>query len=119
MSKLTRIATPLIAVSMMCSLPTMVLAQTAPAPAPAPTQTSATPNWKTPPAGSEQAQKAYLDGLLAMKVDKAANRKVDAKSSHQYVHPPVRGVYAQTEYRTAFVSGYEAAMQHDGTASGE
>lgn len=115
MSKLTRIATPLIAVAMMCSLPCMVLAQTAPAA----TQKSATQDWNTPPAGPAQAQQAYRDGLLAMKVDKAAQRKVDAKSSHQYVHPPVRGSYAQTEYRTAFVSGYEAAMQHEGTASGE
>jgi hypothetical protein len=109
-NKLTRIAMPLIAVTMMCSLPSRMLAQAAP---PA-TQQSATQDWKTPPAGSEQAQKAYADGILAAKIDKAANRKVEAKLSHQYVHPPVKP-FAQAEYRAAFVSGYEAAVQHEGT----
>jgi len=111
-NKLTRIAMPLIAVTMMCSLPGVMLAQTAPAA----TQKSATQDWKTPPAGSEQAQKAYADGILAAQIDKAANRKVDAKSSHQYQHPPVKA-YAQAEYRAAFASGYEAAVLHEGTAA--
>jgi hypothetical protein len=89
----------------------MALAQTSPAGKP--TQSSATQDWNTPPAGTEQAQQGYRDGLMAMKVDKAARRKVEAKASHQYAHPPVRGSYAQTEYRAAFVAGYQAAMQHE------
>jgi hypothetical protein len=47
--------------------------------------------------------------------DKLANRKVDAKTSNLYVHPPVRKELRE-KYRDNFVAGYEAAVKH---SSGE
>lgn len=105
MNKLTRIATPLVAVALMSSVPFMTLAQTS-----QPT-TNATQDWNTPPAGTEQAQQGFRDGIEAAKLDKVANRKVDAKSSHLYLHPPVKGA-AVSEYRSAFQTGYDAAVKH-------
>ena len=109
MSKLTRIATPLMAVAIMSSVPFMALAQNSQAGNQ--TQNSAVQDWNTPPAGTEQAQQGYRDGIQAAKLDKVANRKVDAKSSHLYLHPPVKGD-ARDAYRSAFESGYNAALQH-------
>jgi hypothetical protein len=111
---LTRIATPLIAVAMMSSAPFMAMAQTSPSGNQ--TQTNATQDWNTPPAGTEQAQQGYRDGIQAAKLDTLAKRKTDAKSSHLYVHPPVKGDDAVNAYRSAFESGYTAAMRH-GTTS--
>lgn len=105
MSKLTRIATPLIAVAMMSSTPFLALAQTTPQ-----TQNSATQDWNSPPAGTEQAQ-AYKDGIQAAQLDTAARRKIDPKSSHLYLHPPVKG-NAKDAYRTSFEAGYQAAVKH-------
>ena len=68
--------------------------------------------WNTPPAGTEQAQQGYRDGILAAKLDVAAKRKVDAQSSHLYKNPPVKGA-AKDEYRTSFVAGYQAALKHN------
>ena len=110
MSKLTRIATPLIAVAIMTSVPFMTLAQSSPAGNQ--TQNTATQDWNTPPAGTEQAQQGYRDGIEAAKLDTAAKRKIDAKSSHLYLHPPVKGSDAVNAYRTAFQSGYDAAVKH-------
>ena len=72
-------------------------------------------SWNTPPPGTEQAQSAYRDGIEAAQLDKAAHRKIDAKSSHLYVHPPVKSASRQ-EYRTSFTAGYEAEVKH---SSGE
>jgi hypothetical protein len=110
MSRLTRIATPLIAVAIMTSVPFMTLAQSSPAGNQ--TQNTATQDWNTPPAGTEQAQQGYRDGIEAAKLDTAAKRKIDAKSSHLYLHPPVKGSDAVNAYRTAFQSGYDAAVKH-------
>jgi hypothetical protein len=110
MSRLTRIATPLIAVAIMTSVPFMTLAQSSPAGNP--TQNNATQDWNTPPPGTEQAQQGYRDGIEAAKLDAAAKRKIDAKSSHLYLHPPVKGADAVNSYRTAFQSGYDAAVKH-------
>ncbi|HMH15482.1 MAG TPA: hypothetical protein VK578_20450 [Edaphobacter sp.] len=102
--KLTRIATPLIAVALMSGAPLFAHAQN--------TQNAAqTEEWNTPPAGTEQAQQGYRDGIEAAQLDRAAKRKVDAKSSHLYVHPPVKGA-ARDEYRSGFTAGYEAAVKH-------
>ncbi|WP_158794520.1 hypothetical protein [Granulicella sp. L60] len=106
MKKLIRIATPLIAVALMSGAPLFAHAQNNQA------TTSQVQDWNTPPAGTEQAQQGYRDGLQAAQLDKAAKRKIDAKSSHLYVHPPVKGT-ARDEYRSSFVSGYEAAVKHD------
>lgn len=111
MKKLTtRIATPLIAVAMMSSVPFIALAQ----------NNSNTVNakemqqdWNTPPAGTEQAQQGFRDGIEAAKLDKAANRKIDAKTSHLYVHPPsnIKGDQRDS-YRTSFETGYNAQVKH-------
>jgi hypothetical protein len=110
MKKLIRIATPLIAVAIMTSVPFMALAQSSQAGNQ--TQNSATQDWNTPPAGTEQAQQGYRDGIEAAKLDTIAKRKVDAKSSHLYVHPPVKGTDAVNAYRSAFEAGYAAAVKH-------
>jgi hypothetical protein len=112
MSKLTRIATPLIAVAIMSSVPFMTLAQASPTGNQ--TQNSTTQDWNTPPAGTEQAQQGYRDGIEAAKLDAAAKRKIDAKSSHLYVHPPVKGNDAVAAYRSAFEAGYQAQLKHAG-----
>jgi hypothetical protein len=102
--KLTRIATPLIAVALMSGAPLFAHAQA--------TQNAAQADeWNTPPAGTEQAQQGYRDGIEAAQLDRAAKRKIDAKASHLYVHPPVKGT-ARDEYRSGFTAGYEAALKH-------
>ena len=102
--KLTRFATPLIAVALMSGAPLFAHAQT--------TQNAAqTEEWNTPPAGTEQAQQGYRDGIESARLDLAAKRKIDAKVSHLYVHPPVKGA-ARDEYRSGFTAGYEAAVKH-------
>ena len=83
-------------------------------PAHAQTPNSAGPGtqeWNTPPAGTEQAQQGYRDGMEAAQLDRAARRPIDPKVSHLYVHPPVKGA-AREQYRTSFTSGYEAAVKH-------
>jgi hypothetical protein len=110
MKKFTRIATPLIAVAIMTSVPFMTLAQGSPAGNQ--TQYSATQDWNTPPPGTEQAQQGYRDGIEAAKLDTAAKRKIDAKASHLYLKPPVKGADAVNAYRSAFEAGYAAAVQH-------
>src|SRR5271155_4835592 len=108
MKKTIRIATPLIAVALMSGVPLFAHAQNQPA-------TTETQSWNSPPAGTEQAQSAYRDGVQSALADKLANRKVDAKSSNLYVHPPVKK-QSRDEYRASFVAGYEAAVKH---SSGE
>jgi hypothetical protein len=109
MKKLTRIATPLIAVALMGGAPLFAHAQNQQAP------TTESQSWNTPPAGTEQEQAAYRDGVQSALADKLANRKVDAKSSNLYVHPPVKK-QSRDAYRASFVAGYEAAVKH---SSGE
>ncbi len=75
------------------------------------TQTQNTQDWNTPPAGTEQAQQGYRDGVEAAKLDRAAKRPIDPKVSHLYVHPPVKGA-AKDQYRSSFEAGYNAAVQH-------
>lgn len=105
--KFFRIATPLMAVALMSASPVLANAQNAQ------TQSSATAeDWNTPPAGTEQAQQGYKDGIEAAKLDKAAKRKIDAKSSHLYKNPPVKGA-AKDDYRASFEKGYQAQVQHN------
>ena len=94
--------------------PVMLAALLSGAPLVAQTQNSAVAgaqDWNTPPAGTEQAQQGYRDGIEAEQLDRAAKRKIDAKASHLYVHPPVKGA-ARDEYRTSFEAGYDAAVKH-------
>ena len=105
MKKTIRIATPLIAVALMSGASFFTYAQNNQAPA------AQSQSWNTPPAGTEQAQSAYRDGIEAAQLDKAAKRPIDAKQSHLYLHPPVKGA-ARDVYRSNFVAGYEAAVKH-------
>ncbi|CAN5715316.1 hypothetical protein BH10ACI4_BH10ACI4_37010 [soil metagenome] len=113
MKKTLRFATPLIAVALMSIAPAFVRAQDS-------AKTNQTQNsaaeWNTPPAGTEQAKQGYRDGIEALKLDMAAKRKIDAKVSHLYVHPPVKGA-AKDEYRASFTAGYEAAQKHSTTTA--
>ena len=110
MSKLTRFATPLMAVAIMSSVPFLALAQNSQS-GNQTQNTVAVQDWNTPPPGTEQAQQGYRDGIEAAKLDKLTNRPISFKSSHLYVNPPVKKD-ARDAYRSAFQSGYEAAVAH-------
>lgn len=110
MSKLTRFATPLMAVAIMSSVPMMAHAQAAEATS---TQSSVI-DLNAPQPGTEEYA-AYKDGMEAARLDTLAKRKIDAKASHLYVHPPVKGD-AREAYRTHFEKGYQAALKN-GAAS--
>jgi hypothetical protein len=111
MSKLTRFATPLIAVAMMTAPMLMTAQSSQPG-----TQNSTTQDWQTPPAGTEQAD-AYRDGIEAAKLDTVANRKVDPKASYLYNHPKAKGADKEA-YRQSFTKGYNAAVAHGTTGNG-
>jgi|SRR4051812_2192795 hypothetical protein len=102
--KITRMAMPLMAVALM-GAPVMASAQNSN------TQSTQAQEWNQPPAGTEQAQ-GYTDGIEAAKLDKAAKRKIDAKSSHLYKNPPVKG-QQKDAYRNSFEKGYQAQLDHD------
>ena len=72
MNKTIRIATPLIAIALISGASFFAYAQNNQAP------TAQSQSWNTPPAGTEQAQSAYRDGVEAAQLDKAAHRKIDA-----------------------------------------
>lgn len=104
--KITRIAMPLIAVALMGASPILASAQYTVS------AKQDVQDWNTPPAGTEQDQQAYRDGLEAAKLDRAAKRKIDAKASHLYVHPPVKN-NGKDAYRQNFEKGYDAQVKHD------
>jgi outer membrane murein-binding lipoprotein Lpp len=106
--KCTRLATSLIAAALMTS-PALSLAQNSQK-----QNTPAVQDWNTPPAGTEQSQQAYRDGIEAAKLDKAAKRTIDAKVSHLYKKPPVKKDQ-QDAYRSDFEKGYQAQVSHDST----
>lgn len=105
--KLNRIAAPLMAVVLMSGAPILAHAQNSQN-----QNSAAVQDWNTPPAGTEQAQQGFRDGIEAAKLDKAAKRKIDARSSHLYKNPPVKGA-ARQDYRDSFEKGYQAQLQHD------
>ena len=105
MKKLIRIAAPLMAVALFSGA-SFVYAQ-----ASQNQNTAQVQDWNTPPAGTEQAQQGYRDGIEAAKLDQLAHRPVDPKVSHLYVHPPVKGA-AVADYRSNFQKGYEAALKN-------
>ncbi len=102
--KFNRMAMPLMTVALM-GAPVLATAQNSN------TQATQAQDWNTPPAGTEQAQ-GYKDGIEAAKLDKAAKRKIDAKSSHLYKNPPVKG-QQKDAYRNSFEKGYQAQLEHD------
>jgi hypothetical protein len=114
MSKLTRIATPLIAVAIMSSVPFMTLAQNSPKGNA--TMSSTTWDWKTPPPANAQTQQGYRDGVEGALLDTLAKRKIGATTSFRYLHPTVKGSL-QYEYRAGFVAGYAAQLDHSGASS--
>ena len=103
----TRLVKPLIAAVLMAS-PVVMLAQTNQNTKPA------AQDWNAAPAGTEQSQQAYRDGIEAAKLDKAARRTIDAKTSHLYKKPPVKKDQ-QEAYRSDFEKGYQAQVSHDST----
>jgi hypothetical protein len=107
MKKLIGFATPLMAVALMSGTPFAALAQNTPAAKSA----DQAQDWSTPPAGTEQEQSAYRDGVQGAKLDQTAKRKIDATSSYLYVHPPVKKA-DRDAYRAHFVAGYNAVVQH-------
>lgn len=111
MKKLVKLVTPLIAVAMMTGAANFASAQGSPM---SQNTTPAVQDWNTPPAGTEQAQQGWRDGIEAAKLDKLANRKIDAKSSYLYTHPPVKKGPARDAYLDSFVAGYNAAVSHAG-----
>lgn len=110
MKMMTRIATSLMAVTMMTA-PKMMAAQNQSQSSQNQTQAAAQDDWMTPPAGSEQAQ-AYKDGIEAAKLDTVAKRPVEASKSYLYNHPPVKGA-DKDAYRSTFTQGYKAAVAHN------
>jgi hypothetical protein len=108
MKKISCIATPLIAVALMTGASVSALAQNSQK------NTPAVQDWNTPPAGTEQSQQAFRDGIEAAKLDKAAKRTIDAKTSHLYKNPPVKGA-AKDSYRADFEKGYQAQVAHGST----
>jgi len=108
MSKLTRFATPLIAVAMMTA-PMMMTAQSS--------QASNQNTNMSAPAGAGQDQ-AYKDGMEAAKLDTVANRKVDPTASYLYNHPPVKKAADKEAYRSTFTQGYKAALTKNNTNGG-
>ena len=109
MKKAIRFTAPVIALALMSIAPAYVRAQNSTKTNQ--TQTATTEDWNTPPAGTEQAQQGYRDGIQALQLDTAAKRKIDAQSSYLYLHPPVKGA-AKDQYRASFVAGYQAAAKH-------
>ena len=110
MNKLIRFATPLMAVAIMSSVHSIALAQNSRTGNQ--TQVNATQDSNSPAQATEQAQNGFRDGIEAAQLDRLAKRKIDATVSHLYVHPPVKGDAAVTEYRAAFQTGYDAAVKH-------
>jgi hypothetical protein len=104
MKMMTRIATSLMAVTMMTA-PMMMAAQNSQ------NQSATQEDWMTPPAGSEQAQ-AYKDGIEAAKLDTVAKRTVEPTKSYLYNHPPVKSAEKEA-YRNTFTQGYKAAVAHN------
>lgn len=109
MSKTTRIATPLLAVALMSGASFVALAQNSLAGSKTETTATDAMNAQTA-ATTPQSQQGYHDGMEAAKLDTLAKRKVDAKASHLYVHPPVKGKDADS-YRSGFEAGYQAAVK--------
>jgi len=110
MKKLTQLVTPLAAAVLMFGASTFAPAQNG-------MQNNtivkeAAQDWSAPPAGSEQAKQGYRDGIQAAKLDTMVKRKIDAKASHLYAHPPVKGNDAVNEYRQSFEAGYNTALAH-------
>jgi hypothetical protein len=111
MNKVLRFTAPVIALALMSIAPAFVRAQNSTTKTNQTQNASATEDWNTPPAGTEQAQQGYRDGIQALQLDTAAKRKINAQSSYLYLHPPVKGA-AKDEYRASFTAGYQAAMKH-------
>lgn len=107
MKKMIGFATPLMAAVLMTGATVATHAQ------------SAAQNTQEPAAmqagnpESQQANQAYEDGKMAAKLDTVAKRPIDAKTSHLYKKPPVKGA-AQAEYRTSFEKGYNDALKSGG-----
>ena len=110
MTRLIRFGTPLMAVGIMSCASLIALAQSSQTENQ--TSSKAIQNESTQATRAEQPQEGFRDGLEAARLDKLAKRKVDPKTSHLYLHPPVKGDDAVNAYRSAFETGYEVAVKH-------
>jgi hypothetical protein len=115
MKKLNKLVVPMVAAALAGSVSSFAPAQSA-AQGNNAVVKAAAQDWNTPPAGSEQAQQGYRDGVQAAKLDTMVKRKIDAKASHLYVHPPVKGDDAVNQYRQSFEAGYNTAVAHGATS---
>ncbi len=106
MKKMTGFATPLMAAVLMMGATVATHAQSG-------TPNTQEPNAAAMPTGNPEAQQAYEDGKMAAKLDTVAKRPIDAKTSHLYKKPPVKGA-AQANYRSAFEKGYNDALKSGG-----
>ncbi|HEY0263437.1 MAG TPA: hypothetical protein VGC07_02835 [Granulicella sp.] len=106
MKTIIRIATPVLAIALMSGVSSFAQSVQ-----PQNNNAAAAQDWNTPPTGTEQSQQGFRDGVQAAQLDRAAKRNMDAKASHLYVHPPVKGG-ARDEYRASFEAGYKAALEH-------
>jgi len=113
MNKLTRIATPLMAVAIMTSVPFLALAQNSLVGSDNKANTVAVPDMHALADGPQK--QGYQDGMEAAKLDKLAKRPISYKTSHLYVHPPVKNDVRDV-YRSSFQAGYEAVLSQ-GAAS--
>lgn len=109
MSKLTRIATPLIAVAMM-TVPYMAQAQSS-------QQGNATPSTTTASVNPEA--QAYKDGIESATIDMAAKRVLEPQKSFRYSHPPVKKGAERDAYLANFSAGYQAHVKDSGVQSGQ
>ena len=68
--------------------------------------------WDAPPRDfSELGRRAFHDGLESARMDMEAHRRMDARRSDFFKHPPVPGP-ARNEYRNSFQQGYNTAVRH-------
>jgi len=112
MKKLTQFATPLTVAAFMSAASFVALAQNGQNNL---LKADVPQNASVQSAGAEQSQ-AYRDGMEAAKLDTITKRKIDAKASHLYVHPPVKGADTVSQYRQSFEAGYNAAIAHGATS---
>ena len=77
------------------------------------TTTTTTYQWDAVPQGySDIARRGWHDGMEAARMDWQAHRWMDPYHSAMFRNPPVPGP-ARSEYRNAYLRGYDAATHHD------
>jgi len=109
MNKVIRVATALMAVSIMTG-GFMTLAAQGPSAAADKTTLATVQDWQKAPANMDAA--GYAAGIQALQLDKLTGRPIDFRLGNRYQHPPVKAAQRDA-FRAAFEAGYKAAMQHN------